>query len=158
MAILGFTGHRAIPSDGYPVILEQLRGFLRRQEGPLVARCSLAAGADQMFAEAIVEQAGVLQVVIPSDDFLSTLGSEEAEENYLRLLKAATAADCLPFTTGGEDAYEATGHSIVDGCDHLLAIWDGEPATSRGSTGDVVQYAQRRNVPVTVLWAEGVKR
>jgi hypothetical protein len=41
------------------------------------------------------------------------------------------------------EAFLAAGKCIVDHCDVLFAVWDGQPPGAIGATGDVVDYARR---------------
>jgi hypothetical protein len=36
--------------------------------------------------------------------------------------------------------------------DRLYAVWDGKPARGYGGTADVVAEAEKRGIPVTVIW------
>jgi hypothetical protein len=47
-------------------------------------------------------------------------------------------------------AYEAVGAEMIDRSDIVFAIWDGEEASGRGGTANVVAQARRRQRPV--LW------
>lgn len=37
-------------------------------------------------------------------------------------------------------------------------VWDGGPSGGHGGTGDVVDAARERGIPVTVVWPEGAAR
>jgi hypothetical protein len=52
------------------------------------------------------------------------------------------------------DAYRRVGHYVVDHCDLLIAIWDGQPARGRGGTADIVQYALDRHRRVLRVWQD----
>jgi hypothetical protein len=63
------------------------------------------------------------------------------------------------------DHRESTSQSHMDAsvymlgrADQLLAVWDGEPARGYGGTADVVDAAEQRGVPVTVIWPDGASR
>jgi hypothetical protein len=57
-----------------------------------------------------------------------------------------------PRTTGllRNAAYQMGGRKVVNRCDVLIAIWDGQPADAAGGTGDIVPYAILQGRPV--LW------
>jgi hypothetical protein len=42
--------------------------------------------------------------------------------------------------------------------DALVAVWDGAVPDGKGGTGDTVQLARARGVPVTVVWPDGAAR
>ena len=46
------------------------------------------------------------------------------------------------------EGFLEAGKYVVDACDLLFAVWDGETAEGRGGTGDVVAYAQRKRRPI----------
>ena len=53
-----------------------------------------------------------------------------------------------------ESAYERAGLAIVERCDVLLALWDGQPSRGRGGTAEIVEVAREHerlviHIPVT---------
>jgi hypothetical protein len=124
----------------------------------LVGACSLAAGADQLFAEVILASGGKLWVVVPSFDYESTFSRQADLERFFELLGRAEKVEQLDFPEPSENAYFAAGQRIVELCDKLVAVWDGEKARGLGGTGDVVAYANEQGKPVDVLWVQGVSR
>ena len=46
------------------------------------------------------------------------------------------------------------GQYVVDHCDVLIAVWDGQPARGRGGTAEIVQYAQEQNRPIIRVWGD----
>lgn len=153
---IGVTGHRSIPVS----VLPSVRSEVRRQlsGGGLEAVSSLAAGADQLFADAALAGGVPVTAVIPGMDYEAHLDDDAARAAYRRILGSCTHVVDLPLQPTHEEAYFAAGRWIVDHCDRLVAVWDGCPARGPGGTGDVVAYARRRGVPVTVVWPSGVQR
>lgn len=74
------------------------------------------------------------------------------------LVGLTNLADLLPFTESTPQSHMAASEVIVDRCEVLLAVWDGEPSRGYGGTADVVAYARKRETPVEVLWPEGATR
>ncbi|MFE2422796.1 hypothetical protein [Streptomyces hokutonensis] len=155
---IGITGHRVIPSAVLPLVRSELRDQLSGAEGELAALSSLAAGADQMFADIALDHGVSVTAVIPGMDYEAHLGGTEIRSAYHRILRSCAARVHLPVEPTHEEAYFAAGRWIVDHCDLLIAVWDGRPARGRGGTGDVVDYAERTGVPVTVVWPPGARR
>jgi hypothetical protein len=154
---IGVTGHRSIPA----ALLPSVRSGMRRQlsgGGSLEALSSLAAGADQLFADVALSGGIPVTAVIPGMDHEAHLGDAAARAAYRRILECCTARIELPAEATHEEAYYAAGRWIVDHADRMVAVWDGRPARGLGGTGDVVAYARRTGVPVTVLWEPGVRR
>jgi hypothetical protein len=155
--VLGVTGHQDIPSNALEYVRSALDAEVSKRPKP-VGVCSLAAGADQLFAEVIVSRAGKLTVVIPCRDYETTFADHANEERYKRLLSKASDVIELDYPQPSEEAFFAAGQQVVDMADELIAIWDGERAKGHGGTADVVDYAYGKNKPVVVIWPEGVKR
>ncbi|MFI6931720.1 hypothetical protein [Streptomyces sp. NPDC050287] len=154
---IGVTGHRVIPSSVLPVVRSGMRRQLGGESG-LEALSSLAAGADQLFADIALDSGVPVTAVIPGMDYEAHLGDEAARSAYRRILTACASRVELPAEPTHEKAYMAAGRWIVDHADRLVAVWDGHPARGLGGTGDVVAYARSTGVPVTVLWQPGVLR
>ena len=125
--------------------------------GRITGICSLAAGADQLAAEVILELGGEVEVVLPCDRYASTFNSE-ALTKFNRLLSRAMAVTVLPFPEPSESAFLAGGLVVVERSQRILAVWDGLPAHGLGGTADVVMYAQALNRPVDVVWPDGEVR
>lgn len=155
---VGVTGHRAIPPSVLPLVRSALRLRFSRPDVELEALSCLAAGTDQLFAEIALAHGIPVTAVIPGMDYEAHLDDDEARTAYRRILKSCTTRVDLPVQPTPEQAYFAAGRWIVDHSDHLIAVWDGSPARGLGGTGDVVAYARRTGVPVTVLWQPGVRR
>ncbi|MCT9083713.1 hypothetical protein [Streptomyces fulvoviolaceus] len=153
---MGVTGHRSIPVSALPSVLSEMRRQLGG--GDLEAVSSLAAGADQLFADIALDSGVPVTAVIPGMDHEAHLDDDAARAAYRRILGSCTDRVDLPPEPTHEEAYLAAGHWIVDHCDRLVAVWDGRPARGLGGTGDVVAYARRRGVPVTVVWPSGMQR
>jgi hypothetical protein len=154
---IGVTGHRSIPA----AVLPSVRLGIRRQlqgDGEMEALSSLAAGADQLFADLALDRGIPVTAVIPGMDYEAHLGDADTRAAYRRLLNSCRTQVNLPEEATHEEAYFAAGRWIVDHVDRLVAVWDGQPARGLGGTGDVVAYARRTGVPVTVLWRPGVLR
>ncbi|MFJ9564998.1 hypothetical protein ACIRQQ_33810 [Streptomyces fuscichromogenes] len=155
---VGVTGHRAIPASVLPSVRSALRRQFSRTDVELEALSCLAAGADQLFADIALAHGVPVTAVIPGMDYEAHLGDEDVRTTYRRILRSCTTRVDLPLQPTHEQAYLAAGRWIVDHCDHLIAVWDGRPARGLGGTGDVVAYARRTGVPVTVLWEPGTRR
>lgn len=154
---IGVTGHRSIPAAVESSVRSGMRRLLR-DGGNLEALTSLAAGADQLFADIALARGVPVTAVIPGMDYETHLGDAAARASYRRILGSCSARVQLPAEPTHEEAYSAAGRWIVDHADRLVAVWDGRPARGPGGTGDVVAYARRSGVPVTVLWEPGVQR
>jgi hypothetical protein len=119
--------------------------FLSTLPQPLVGLSSLAVGADQLFATAILGQGGTLEIIVPFEEYESTFSEGHPRQDYYGLLQRASRVDVLKRHGTDEDAYFAAGKALVDRSELLVSVWDGKPASGLGGTGDVVAYALERN-------------
>jgi hypothetical protein len=155
--VLGATGHQRLPPTALAEITRRLRRELTRFP-ELSGICSLAAGADQLFAKLVLDAGGQLRVIVPSTEYEATFTRQQDKVTYHELLNRASAVEQLEFDQPSEAAFYAAGQRVVDCCQRLIAIWDGQPARGFGGTADVVNYARGRGKAVVVIWPAGVKR
>ncbi len=139
---IGITGHQRLkaPSNWEWVSLE-IHNQLSQLPAPLIGVTSLAIGADQLFAKAILKRGGSLEAVIPFAGYERTFSEAQDKQEYERLLKSASKVEILEKRGSDEEAYFAAGKRMVDLSDLLIAVWDGKPAAGLGGTGDVVKHA-----------------
>lgn len=138
--IAGIAGHQNL---GEAAAVAWARGALLDllQRFPITSGLtSLAVGADQLFAEVLLEKRVPFDAVIPCARY------EEAFEapslvSFENLLSKASSRVVLPYPFPSEEAFWNAGKYIVDHSDLVVAVWDGEAARGLGGTADVVQYA-----------------
>lgn len=157
MTEVGITGHQNIPAQAIEYIVNGIRALLAEQCPPLLGYSSLAAGADQLFAQELLAAGGALHAVIPSDRYETTF-SGEGRLRYAALLSSATTTTVLTYSEPSEEAYDAAGRWIADHCRLLIAVWDGKGARGRGGTADAVAHAQQLGKVVRIVWPAGVIR
>jgi hypothetical protein len=111
-----------------------------------------------MFAEAVLALGGLLHVVLPSRNYEQSFEDSAQRRRFQDLLARAATRETLDFDAPSDAAYLAAGKHVVELSDELVAVWDRKPARGVGGTGDIVAYARARNVPITIIWQEGVER
>jgi hypothetical protein len=154
---VGVTGHQNLPAAALDYISNGIRAILVAQPRPIVGFCSLASGADQLFAIELLAIGGALHAVVPCEGYEATLsGGDQAV--YRRLLAAATYTTCLPYSQPDEYAYDAAGKWIAEHSDLLVAVWDGEEARGLGGTADAVAHARKLGRDVQIVWPAGTVR
>ncbi|MBE3001953.1 hypothetical protein IDM40_25130 [Nocardiopsis sp. HNM0947] len=159
MTRIGITGHSNLSADSVPLVREALAGVLAPyNDGELVGLSCLARGADQVFAEVVLEVGGHLEVVLPSVDYREAKVKPCNLDQFDDLLMRSTLVRYMPHKSAGREAYEDANETILDGIDRLVAVWDGKPSDGKGGTGDAVEAAQDRGVPVDVVWPDGARR
>jgi hypothetical protein len=156
--IVGITGHQRIPADAVGFVTARIVATLADAGRPLTGVSSLAAGADQIFAQVVLSAGGRLQVVVPCADYEKAFADEAGRREYARLLAAASRVETLPHPAPNAAAFLEAGQRVVDLSQLLIAVWNGEAPTGAGGTSEVVQYARERGTEIVFIWPEGAAR
>lgn len=156
MTTIGVTGHQKLPAEVIDFVRPRLDALLARR-GEISGITSLAEGADQLFADAVLSQGGALVVVLPSQGYEATFDTA-IRARFRSLKSCARQVVTLDHERPTEAAFLDAGRWIVDNSDMIIAIWDGKPSRGLGGTADVVEYARHLRVPVVVLWPDGSRR
>jgi argininosuccinate synthase len=155
---VGITGHSNLTPDSVPLVAAELRKVLSEFGERLVGLSCLARGADQVFARVVLELGGELHVVLPAADYRERKVKPDNREEFEALIRQAVDVHVLPFETSNRDAYAAANEALLADVDTLVAVWDGAPPDGKGGTGDTVEVARERGIPVTVVWPDGAAR
>ena len=158
MSRIGITGHRNLDEAVSSYVQTEIHRLLQNQDhDSLIGLSCLADGADTIFAQAIVDLGATLEVIIPATEYRSGLPVAH-HAKYDRLLDAAAAVHRLERLSSTSEAHMAASELLLEQVEQIYAVWDGEPARGYGSTADVVTAARDRDLPVSVIWPEGVVR
>lgn len=162
---VGVTGHRRIPDD--PRLTSRVREALERYRALAPASEStptrlalvspLAEGADRLVArEALQIPEATLEapLPLPEDEYSTDFETEESKREFDALLGRAEVISILAGADTRDEAYERVGRYVVDYCDALIALWDGQPSRGEGGTADIVAYARRQGRPL--IWINTV--
>lgn len=156
---IGITGHMNLTPETVELVRAGISEALQAHRGEdLVGLSCLAAGADTIFAQAILDAGAKLTVVVSSADYRDKKVSSEDQPSYDLLLSQATEVVTMPFETGGREAYAAANEYILTSIGHLFAVWDGQLPAAKGGTADAVSQAQKRGIPVEIVWPAGATR
>lgn len=155
---IGISGHQNIPRDAVSFVADGITDVLNRAGRSLTGVSSLAVGADQLFAQTVLERGGRLHIVLPCAKYEDTFASTADLKRFRALLAQAHTVEQLPADKPSEEAFLKAGLRVVDLSELLLAVWDGLPAKGKGGTADIVAYAKLRQVPVEIVWPAGVLR
>ncbi|MGW6604040.1 hypothetical protein [Streptomyces sp. NPDC055036] len=155
---VGITGHRGLSKE----IEQQVKAMLAEQIATLDARdlvgiSCIADGPDTWWAQAVLDAGGKIEVVIPAAQYRQDL-PDWHHADYDALFSSASDTHHTGMTESTSEAHQAGSEILVGLSDVVLAVWDGLPARGYGGTADVVAYAGRAGVPVTVLWPDGATR
>jgi hypothetical protein len=154
---LGVSGHQVLPAAALCPVVAELREAVTEAGAGLIGVTSLAAGSDQLFASEVLAAGGHLHAVLPCRDYEETLRAGD-RATYQQLLEQTVSIEVLLFEEPSEVAFYAAGRRVVDLCQRLLAVWDGQPARGLGGTADIVTYARQQGRDVRVIWPAGVSR
>ena len=167
--VIGVTGHRKLGNrsaitravrstlDSIRPMASPLPGTAR----PLIILSPLAEGADRLVVrEALRIPGTVLKAVLPmrKDSYIQDFTTEESKKEFEEILAYAKNIKTLPDTSSRVEAYEQVGRYVVDRCDVLIAIWDGNSSKGRGGTQEIVRYARDNNRPLIWIHAENPSR
>ena len=137
----------------------------------MVGISPLAEGSDRLFANQFLSQSDrVLSVVLPFDknQYITSfkgiqdtkgkqIGSKEdsikefetlleKDDDYLELaeFRVAGAAQMNKY-------YYLAGKYVVDNCDVMIAVWNGQPADGHGGTTEIIDYAKSIGKPIFII-------
>jgi hypothetical protein len=160
---VGISGHRTICDE--TTVARRLADALAvlcllRSVGDdqprLILESPLAEGADRLAAHVVLGMGGAVHAVMPLElsDYRRDFADASSRAQFADLLErcdrmAAPSALVTPAGSAArEAAYEAAGRAIVDQCDVMLVVWDGEHARGRGGTAEIVEYARGLGKPL----------
>ncbi len=156
--IIGVTGHRDLHdkaeiSRKVQEILKKLstRNQTKHISLSLKVLSPLAEGADRLVAKEVLKHPrSELWAVLPmgKEEYLKDFESNESMQEFEELLSKDEDYEVLHEATSRNESYEQVGLFVVDNCDVLIAIWDGEPSKGQGGTAEIVEYARKRNKPI----------
>jgi len=138
---IGITGHQRISDPStWPWVRNAIVEQLENAES-LTGISSLAIGADQLFAQCVLEASGTLIAIIPFPDYERTFKQSDEKQKYINLKNQAAKVQILPDISDDQQSYLDAGKLVIELCEVLLAVWDGKPAKGKGGTGDAVNFA-----------------
>jgi hypothetical protein len=152
VTVVGVTGHRTLPDPAlWSWVRDELGAAIATLDPPIVGVTGLAEGADQRFAEVVLDVGGSLHAVLAFEGFGESLEGADAQAAFTRLLGRAAVVETIPPQATPELAYLAEGARVVDLSEVLVAVWDGKPARGIGGTAEVVAQARQKGIPVVHL-------
>ena len=137
--------------------------------GAQVGFCSLACGADMIFAEAILARGGDINIVLPFEKEIFKQSSVEIvpglnlASRFENILENAATVTILSELGASEDGavYEYCNQALIGlallrgqflGIDVVpLAVWDGRSGDGRGGTHSFVEYWERRGAKIELI-------
>jgi len=164
-------GRGRFPAEFEDEVRQRIDKALEGSVG-LFAYGSLAAGADILFAEAVLKQGGLLQVVMPFEieDFINVSVRPSGEQWVERFHHCYEKANARWFAT--EDGY-LNDETLFSYCSQLamglsqlraglmgtyaeqIAVWDGEPPTGPAGTAADIAVWLRTGLRQTIIPVSG---
>ena len=117
---------------------------------------SLAIGADTLVAQKVLERPGsklIVPLPVKKADYETDFDTEETKQTFQELIKRASKEIEINPTGTRNEAYKAAGNYILENCDVLLTIWDGQEAQGQGGTGEIVALARKKKIPIAWIHA-----
>jgi len=139
--IAGLTGHQKIGDELTILWVRDQLAEAVTAWGVTEGCMSLAIGADQMYAELLLDRGLPYRVVVPCERYGGTFSDEE-RQRYFFLLSKAKSVIALGFVKPTERAFYEAGKEVVNTSEMLIAIWDGREARGLGGTADIVGFAR----------------
>jgi hypothetical protein len=159
MTRIAISGHRGLSPEVSRLVDQGIRRELVpfAAVGSLVGVTCLADGADQVFARAILDAGGALEVVVPAERYRDGL-PQDTHAVFDELLAAADVVHRLDHVEPTLTALMDASVEMLKRAERLFAVWDGLPARGYGGTADVVALARKLGLPVAVIWPDGATR
>jgi len=140
---IGITGHQNLSVSVIAWIKQEILIEIKQLNIDDAYSC-LAIGADQIFAEIILENKIPLIAIIPCVHYETTFDSKGLI-SYNKLLKQSKSIIQLNFQKPSEEAFFEAGKTVISNSDILFAIWNSLPAKGLGGTADIVSIAASLN-------------
>ena len=139
----------------------------------------LAEGADRLVAYEVLKTKEIftgsktsipiidtrLEAVLPmrKADYLEDFDTAESISEFEELISKSRRPISLKenlfkdeikngdLSEARNQAYLDVGRYVVDNCDVLIALWNGQPAAGKGGTAEIVDYAIKKKRPVLIV-------
>jgi hypothetical protein len=156
---IAVTGHMNLTPASVPLVYNAVaEALVPYLTDKLIGISCIARGADSIFAEAVLDAGGILEVVLPSTNYRGQKVKPDHAPQFDELVRRATTVREMPFDEANRVAYEAANEALLSASDRLFAIWDGQGGVDKGSTASVVTEARSRGLPVEIIWPQGAAR
>jgi len=163
---IGVTGHRWEVGRAPASVVEDVHAAIDRivellaldptESTPVTTTVvsALAEGADRLVAHDVLARPGTrLEVILPFEPsvYLADFAEAASREEFEELLSRASATMTVQPRKTRPLTYREAGEQMVDRCDIVVAVWDGEQGDI-GGTSDVVGSVRKRGLPM--VWVD----
>jgi hypothetical protein len=154
---IGFTGDVHLGDEA--MCRGAIDRFLRHKQA-VVGRTvygvsSIAAGASAVFAESCIGLGVPLRVLLPVPRDLLLKGcSSKERERFEHLIESALSVETITGEDSADEQHYECGLQIVQQCQELLAVWDGQRPQDMSGPGDIVEFAKQIGRPISWIHRE----
>lgn len=165
---IGITGHRMLEKES--MIKNCVKAKLRKLEENagkelphshhvFVVISPLAEGSDRLVAHEVLglpvkdkNCVPILETVLPmpEEEYIKDFTAPGSVEEYYSLKNRACTVKTLDYNGIREDGFKNVGRYVVQNCDILFVIWNGEISEKPGGTYDTFEYA--KNIGCPYVW------
>jgi hypothetical protein len=118
---------------------------------------ALAEGSDQYIASIALQYMEIKLIVplpLPEEQYLLDFKTGEGRKKFKQLLNIADHVLILTENSDHDAAYDDLGRYLIDQCQVLIALWNGEYSKRRGGTGEVVKKALQMGKLIYWIYTE----
>ena len=158
MLSIGITGHRALSQihlikTGFHQILMKIDQEFKDKDWQIISL--LAEGADRLVVLSTLEYKPNTRLIVPLPfsvpEYIKDFSSQESKNEFIQLFDLAyEVIEPEPVSTR-DSAYLSAGIQMLDRANVLVALWDGKSARKIGGTGNLVDLARQRRLPIVWL-------
>lgn len=145
---VGVSGHRSRDGANWAWVRATIKDIAVSSKN-VCGYTSLAPGADQIFAEVMLEERKRLVAVVPvcnGEIELEVAEKPAFDRLYSQAHKVIRVEGVTP-----DEAFLKAGRKVADCVDQMIFVWDGEPSRGLGGTADIVSYAARKRKKGVIL-------
>ncbi len=158
---IAVSGHRQLAGvERLEAAIQAAAGMIRETYAGQTFRIlsCLAEGADRLAARLLIRSLPAeLTVVMPfkEPEYLEDFPTEASRLEFKELKRLASRVVVAGQGDPRPIAYQAANQALINTCDLLLVVWDGEPANGPGGTAEVVEMVRQLNLPL--LWIQAAE-
>ncbi len=147
--VFAITGHRDIANKDIECLKEKVGNVFSEYKTKypntdIVLLTALSEGADILVAEVALNNNILVNVILPFEKEKYLEGFEDKDEvvKFNDLISQANNEITLEPKENSGLCYDNLGKYLVNNCNILLALWDGENNSKIGGTSEVVNYME----------------
>ena len=159
MVKIGVTGHRFLKETNKIIkgVDEALKMVEKKFGTPFIVVSSLGEGADCLVvhrAQSMREETKLIALLpLRMEDYMEDFSSLVSKVDFINLLETADQLFELDKGDSRTQRYFLAGKQILDQCDVLIAVWDGQKSQGEGGTAEIVALARERGLPLAWIHA-----